>query len=50
MAKEQELCYPLCLVNYLHWETTGKMLACRKCPLAERCEKCQAAKGFQTIT
>lgn len=49
MAKEQDLCYPLCLVSYLHWEATGKMLACRKCPLADRCEKYQAAKEFQTI-
>lgn len=47
MAKSAELCNPLCLVNFLHWEVTGKVLACRRCPLADRCKEYQAAKRFQ---
>lgn len=50
MAKGAELCNPLCLVNFLHWEVTGKMLACRRCPLADRCKEYQAAKRFKTIS
>lgn len=47
MAKEGKLCNPLCLVNFLHWEVTGKMLPCEKCPIADRCKEYQAAKVFR---
>lgn len=50
MAKKSELCNPLCLINYLHWEATGKMLVCRRCPFADGCKEYQSAKNFTAIT
>ena len=29
----------ICLTAYLHWETTGKVLQCEKCPFFGKCEK-----------
>lgn len=48
--KKRKLCNPLCLVNFLYWEITGKMLACEHCPLADRCKEYQAAKVFTETT
>ncbi len=50
MAKEKKLSNPMCLVNFLYWEVTSKMLTCEKCPLADRCKEYQAAKAFREIT
>ena len=51
MKKKQEKLYmPYCIVNYLHWEATGRTLYCDKCPIADRCEKYRIAKEFRKIT
>ena len=47
MPKEKKLYNPRCLVWFLHWEVTGKILKCEKCPLADRCREYQAAKVFR---
>ena len=47
MKKQDELYCPRCLVNYLYWEATGKMLLCRNCPLREHCKEYQAALEFR---
>lgn len=48
--KDSELYNRWCIVSYFHWEATGKMLVCRRCPLADRCKEYQAAKRFKTIS
>lgn len=46
---QKEICNTRCLVNFFYWEVTGEMLACRKCPLADRCKEYQAVKNFTMI-
>ena len=48
--KPEKIYSPYCLVNFLHYEVTGKTLLCERCPIADRCEKYREAKEFQKTT
>lgn len=50
MKKTKHLFNPLCLVNFLYREITGKMLKCENCPLSDRCKEYQSAKVFRETT
>ena len=47
--KEKDICNPRCLVNLLHYEVTDKNLACKKCPLADKCKEYKNAKVFREV-
>lgn len=39
MKNRQGIVFCCCVYAWLHWEKTGEMLKCRRCPLKDCCDE-----------